>query len=497
MKAAEAAMAKLAFAKRALCSRQRFLQTIVYSLTDIPTTAVPMMAVDAKWRLAYNPEWVAEQTERMLGCVVFHECLHLWLRHHKRAGVLQLEPGSIEWRAANYAMDCVIYERLVESGEEPPDWHVKPETYGFDSGLSWEEYLPMFVDLFKQQQEQQQEQEGHPEGEQGDSEPQDGSDDSNDEGGQEGGDESDAESDAEGQEGGDSDSDSGSDNGGSDENGQDDAGGDSADGADESGSPGGSEEGASSGEKLSEFGGSCADGISRPWEPKDDDVEAPQGMNEAQQERAIRKAGEQLLNDRGEGSGGALVDVARKMLRPKADPRRVLAGILGTAITQVRGDGDWSYRRPSRRTDWNSKIVKPSLWEDCPNLVILVDTSGSMSQTDLQKAMGMIARICESFNLEGVKIVCGDTTIGMSEYVRDPRKIQFVGGGGTDMGVMIVQALRDEKRKPDAVVCITDGETPWCSKEAVGKVPVCVVLTREERYGSYYKVPEWMRKVVI
>lgn len=496
MKAAEAAMAKLAFAKRALCSRQKFLQTIVYSLTDIPTSDVPMMAVDHKWRLAYNPEWVAEQTEQMLGCVVFHECLHLWLRHHKRAGVLQLEPGSIEWRAANYAMDCVIYERLVESGETPPDFHVKPETYGFDSGLSWEEYLPMFVELFKRQQEEQQ-QDGGPgeEEQQGDSEPQDGSDDSS-ESGQ--GEDNESDADAEGQDGGESDSDSDSDNGSeSDENGQDDAGGDSTDGADESGSPSGSEAGESGGEELSEFGGSCADGVPRPWEPKDNDAEAPQGMSEAQQERAIRKAGEQLLNDRGEGSGGALVDVARKMLRPKADPRRVLAGILGTAITQVRGDGDWSYRRPSRRTDWSSKVVKPSLWEDCPNLVILVDTSGSMSQTDLQKAMGMIARICESFSLEGVKIVCGDTTIGMSEYVRDPRKIQFVGGGGTDMGEMIVQALRDEKRKPDAIVCITDGETPWCNREAVGKVPVCVVLTREERWGSHYKVPEWMRKVVI
>ena len=59
------------------------------------------------------------------------------------------------------------------------------------------------------------------------------------------------------------------------------------------------------------------------------------------------------------------------------------------------------------------------------------------------------------------------------------------GGGGTDMGVGIMQAMES---KPDVIIVITDGLTPWPANPGV-PVIVCLFEDRD--------VPSWARKVII
>jgi predicted metal-dependent peptidase len=57
--------------------------------------------------------------------------------------------------------------------------------------------------------------------------------------------------------------------------------------------------------------------------------------------------------------------------------------------------------------------------------------------------------------------------------VRSARDVEIGGGGGTDMGVGIV-AAQALKPRPDVVIVLTDGHTPWPSIEP--RVAVIAVL---------------------
>ena len=73
--------------------------------------------------------------------------------------------------------------------------------------------------------------------------------------------------------------------------------------------------------------------------------------------------------------------------------------------------------------------------------------------------------------------------------------VVLAGGGGTDMGVGIRAAARLRPR-PQVVVVLTDGGTPWPASPPPGISVVVGLIGRHNRdvRGS---VPHWARAVVI
>lgn len=478
-------LSKITHAKLRLCHRQKFLSGVVMALSEVPNEAIPLgtpIGVDDKWRLHYKPSWVEEQPLEVVSCIIFHEALHLWLKHHKRAAGYNLQPGGAEWMMMNIAMDCVVYELLRDSGETdiPPE-HQTPEMHGLPPGLAWDEYFSMLMQKHQQEQEQQQNQ-PQPQEQQGGSsqeQPQDGQGEP-----QQGQGDSDSQDGAEGQDGPQGDAQGDSDGGQPGDDGGDGQGGAEGQG---DGQPGDDVD-------WSQFGGSAADGIPRPWEQEaDQDLTAPQGLPHAMQEQIIRQAAEEFVRSCGEGSGGQALEYARQIVQPRIDPRRVFLCAVRDAIDMLPGHQEPSYRRPSRRPATDPSIVRPSTWDVSPDFLIIVDTSGSMGQDDIALALGLIRRVVASYRLQGVRIVAGDAEIGMEEYIHDPEQLlQLVGGGGTNMGRILEQSLAAARKKPDIAVVITDGETPWCDDPGI---PVVVALTQDESQYHRYKVPAWARKV--
>ena len=94
-----------------------------------------------------------------------------------------------------------------------------------------------------------------------------------------------------------------------------------------------------------------------------------------------------------------------------------------------------------------------------PNVAVVIDTSGSMSEQELTDALNETRHVMKTLNTPISVITC-DAEAHIAKRVFDPRSIELIGGGGTDMCVAL-KAAETLRPRPDVVVTITDGFTPW------------------------------------
>jgi len=157
---------------------------------------------------------------------------------------------------------------------------------------------------------------------------------------------------------------------------------------------------------------------------------------------------------------------AEELLTPKVDWRRVLAALLRRAVSEVSGAVDYSYRRPSRRSSvagavGDGAVVLPALRRPVPEVAVVCDTSGSMSDTLLAMALTEVDGLLKSLGLaRQLRVLACDTTVEAVQRVASSRQVTLTGGGGTDMGAGISAAAALRPR-PAVCVVLTDGITPW------------------------------------
>lgn len=182
---------------------------------------------------------------------------------------------------------------------------------------------------------------------------------------------------------------------------------------------------------------------------------------------------------------------AEKRLTKKIDWRKVLATNIRAAISQKTGASDYTYRKPSRRHQ-DSNIIMPSTFQPVPNVAVVIDTSGSMSQREIGLAVEHTGHVLRALGCkEGVDVYSVDAQVHTAQRVFSKKQIVTKGGGGTDMRLGIERAM-EAKPRPEVVIVITDGETPWPDNPTSAKV--VAALTRE---WTMDRVPRWIKKVLV
>jgi predicted metal-dependent peptidase len=238
--------------------------------------------------------------------------------------------------------------------------------------------------------------------------------------------------------------------------------------------------------------GSGADGAGRAWDEhgESDDGVSPYGAGLLRCQvaseicRQGREAGTVPLG---------LLRWAESVLRAKVDWRRVLAAELRRGITDVSGCVDYSYRRPSRRARSVGRVILPALRRPVPEVAVVCDTSGSMSDGQLAEVLAEVDGVLRSVGVrsQGVRVLSCDADVHRIQRVASARQVELVGGGGTNMGAGIDAAVRARPR-PGVVVVLTDGHTPWPASPPQG-VHVVVGLV-----GALCPAPPaWARAVRI
>jgi len=120
----------------------------------------------------------------------------------------------------------------------------------------------------------------------------------------------------------------------------------------------------------------------------------------------------------------------------------------------------YTYSRPARRRI--PRVVTPAMRRPLVTVAVVVDTSGSMGQAEVDAALAEVRGVIRAAGIgsQQLLVLACDAAVGATSRVRRVEDVQLVGGGGTDMRVGI-GAAEASRPQPDVVVVFTDGYTPW------------------------------------
>jgi predicted metal-dependent peptidase len=438
-----------------------YLSSYVYALQPIERRGMGTMAIDKYGRLYYDPEFCEQQTMEGGAYVVLHEAMHLILRHcHRIERVLGPKPSGQDMYDMNIAADLVVWQAMEGVAEHMPKGGVNlPEAIqkykGIKANMTMEEYFSII-------KRHRQEQPKTPE-------PQKGPSEDKPEPGNIPGDSF----------------------GGSQEQDQD-----KGEGQEEK------QSGKGKGEPKPEDQQDGDDIITDGWEPirggsaadnqPRDYEEAPDPNWEAFQEDELLERVEQKIEEfegnpqiqRGAMAGphvpGCLKVAIKEKLRPTPDPWSRLAAAVGMAASKPVGRPDGTYRKISRRQSAVPDCRLKGVHKLTPKAAVVLDTSGSMCDGETQaKALNVIAQGLRAVGQ--FPVVAGDTRARSSKQVQNLKQVTWDGGGGTDMTIVLEAA--DKKYKPDVIVLVTDGYTPWPAQRT--RYRLVVACTTDA------PVPEW------
>ena len=455
-------------------------------MTYVPAPGIGTMATTYDGIVFYDPEVFERWSANELGTVILHEYMHIYLGHFKRAKALGLIaddftpcPGVTPdmLRDWNIACDAEINWKLDRAWSLPGE-AIVPATIGCEAGQLAE---GMYLKLRKDAEAQA----------------------ANDEGGPTPGDPQDGEgSPGEYSPAGDETTDSGEETtdaaagGSGGEPGDSGGGGGDAESGEDS-TPGG---GGSGGQPQAQSTPGTADnpagcgsaaGVPMPKDLQDlvDDIrEGGGGMSDAAADRLrsqTDQAIDQAIDQNHAGnrqSAGHAANVNMRRFPKKEGGKCRFAAPSGEAngewlrmLTQViesqvnsrrRGHSAYTYGKMSRRQAsygyGAGKPRMPAMVQNEPDIVVAIDTSGSVSQAQIAKMLEEIQAMMRLINVrKGIRVIACDYTIKGDVVVRDIREAEghVRGGGGTDLRPPF-RKLAEENVRPDCLVYFTDGYGP-------------------------------------
>ena len=362
-------------AARVRASYQRaYFAPALFTLIPVKTDQIASMAVDTRWRLYYNDEWVAAHSVEENAAVLIHEVSHLLREHEARKQATAVKNPTL-W---NTATDCEINDDLTAEGLPLPDDPPLPGKYGLLTGENAETY---YRQLYVQ-----------------------GSDPT-------------------------------------------------------------TELHTNAGAGID--CGSGAHGEPRPWELPDDDG-SPGGVPGVDPVKAqlVRRDVAQRLLDRSGDAGDAPLGWRRwasMVLAPKVDYMATIRHAVRKALRDsTLGRYDRTYKRPHRRQACYGEFLMPSFHQPRPRPGFLIDTSGSMEDTQLARAVAELGGLTRQLGYSTeVVVACCDVVVHDVKKVFNAAQLEMYGGGGTDIGAGLRWFI-DRKRGPiDLLVIVTDCQTPW------------------------------------
>jgi predicted metal-dependent peptidase len=225
----------------------------------------------------------------------------------------------------------------------------------------------------------------------------------------------------------------------------------------------------------------------------------PPALSTAEQEHLSNQMAKKIEQSAQSGRGTVPAGLRRwadERLHPQVPWQRVLRNAISRSIELVHGARDFTFSRVSRREPSRPDMIPSSPVAKRIRIRVVVDTSGSMGDRDLSKALAEIGGILRASTIrDGVEVISCDSAIHSCQKVFSQKQIKLAGNGGTDMRVPLEQ-VREEKAatRPDVIVTCTDGETPW-PKTPIKGVTVIAVITRESRYSE--APPEWIKTIKV
>jgi predicted metal-dependent peptidase len=230
-------------------------------------------------------------------------------------------------------------------------------------------------------------------------------------------------------------------------------------------------------------GGSAATGKKQKWELNEKSP-VPK-LSEQDIEAIKRQISNNLSKTKGYLTGKWKIWLEETM--EKTTAKEYLDSIRRLVRTKIyscaRHHHDITYIRPNRRFS-RSDVIYPSSIDYTPEVLVIVDTSGSMADKEIGKLVkGELDKITQTF--KPVSLIVVDSQV--KKVYRNLYKIsgvEFIGGGGSSL----VEAFSEAEKIPhDVVIVVSDCETDW---PKYYYKPVIVLLPKGKSKNAV--IPEWV-----
>lgn len=176
-------------------------------------------------------------------------------------------------------------------------------------------------------------------------------------------------------------------------------------------------------------------------------------------------------------------NIARMAGNLPAGLARFIDQILNPQISWHEYLREYMTRMVKSEETWNKRnrrfksIYLPTRFsEQMGEVGVIGDTSGSITNEDLNKVAAEVRAIANEVKPERIRMLWADTVVANEQVfeVGDELIFDAKGGGGTDMRVPLEHI---EQYEPEVVILITDGYTPWPVEEP--PYPLIVVCTTD------------------
>jgi predicted metal-dependent peptidase len=213
--------------------------------------------------------------------------------------------------------------------------------------------------------------------------------------------------------------------------------------------------------------GSGAHGQRRSWEvPADDGRDGGVPSVDTMKGELVRREVARRIEEMSRSGGDVPLGWRRwahARLAPKIDYMASLRHAVRRALrNSTVGRYDRTYRRPHRRQACYGEFIMPSFYQPRPRPGFLIDTSSSMGDAQLARAVTELGSLTRQLGYGAdVVVACCDAAVHHVQKAFSRTPIALYGGGGTDMSVGL-QAFVDRKSDPiDLLVIVSDCRTPW------------------------------------
>ena len=148
-----------------------------------------------------------------------------------------------------------------------------------------------------------------------------------------------------------------------------------------------------------------------------------------------------------------------ELMQPQVDWREVLREFIQTTCT---GNDYSTWKRPNRRYIGADVYLPSGISEKIDELVIAVDTSGSISDHAVALFLSEVQSICTTVKPDKVRLlywghrVVGDESYDTHELGTLAQSTKVMGGGGTDVNC-VTDHMQEHNIKAQAAVVLTDG----------------------------------------
>jgi predicted metal-dependent peptidase len=191
------------------------------------------------------------------------------------------------------------------------------------------------------------------------------------------------------------------------------------------------------------------------------DFEGAQELS-ADEQRDLARDIDEAIRQGAMSAGKMGVNQARsldELLQPQVDWREVLREFIYATCV---GNDYSTYSRPNRRLMSQGIYMPSGVSEKVNELVLAIDTSGSVEQRALTVMLTEVKCICDTVRPDKVRIlywgsdVVRDEVYGMHELDQLIQSTKPRGGGGTDV-VCVTEYMKENNIKPQATIVLTDG----------------------------------------